>query len=222
MSTSKPVYNWLTQNSKIKKMSGPTTFNWGIPAYQSTTGLKTCPNAAACAVGCYATMGAYRFSNVAKVFEARLKLSQSPNFGLIINAELRRRSVKRLRIHDSGDFYSPEYTNRWLAIIRANPSIEFYAYTKLVSFFKNLAADGLCPANLTLIYSYGGTEDKLINRSTDRHSLVFATAEDATRAGYALANDDDAVALGDNLKIGLVYHGNKSLSNTNWGKVKTA
>lgn len=52
-----PEYNWLVQNSKIKKMSGPKTFNWGIPAYQSANGFKTCPNAAACAKGCYATMG---------------------------------------------------------------------------------------------------------------------------------------------------------------------
>jgi hypothetical protein len=41
------VYNWLSINSKIKKIKGVKTYNWGIPAYKSVTGLKTCPNAAA-------------------------------------------------------------------------------------------------------------------------------------------------------------------------------
>ncbi len=222
MSIKNKEYNWLTQNSKIKKMSGPKTFNWGIPAYMSTTGLKTCPNAAACAKGCYATMGAYKFSNVAKVFEARLKLSQSPNFARIISAEIKRRGVERVRIHDSGDFYSPEYTERWLNIIRDNPTVQFYAYTKMVSFFKELAADGLLPKNFTIIFSYGGTEDKLIDRAQDRHSRVFSSMETLLAAGYAYAGDDDAVALAANPRIGLVYHGTKSIENTDWAKVKVA
>lgn len=214
------IYNWLTQNAKIAKMSGVKTYNWGIPAYSSTTGLKTCPNAAACAKGCYATMGAYKFSNVAKVFERRLKLALSPKFTLIIDAEIKRRGVKRLRIHDSGDFFSREYTARWFTIIKANPQVEFYAYTKMVSLFKELYADGQVPTNLTIIYSYGGTEDKLIDRSNDRHSWVFSSLEALNAAGYAAANVDDAIALGSNPRIGLVYHGTKSLKNTDWGKVK--
>jgi len=203
-------------------MSGVKTYNWGIPAYRSASGFSTCPNAAACAKGCYATMGAYRFSNVAKVFENRLKLAQSPNFGRIIDAEIKRRKVKRLRIHDSGDFFSREYLERWLVIMRANPDTEFYAYTKMVSMFKEYAADGLIPSNFVVIYSYGGTEDKLIDKAVDRHSWVFSSLEALERAGYAAANIDDSVALGANPKVGLVYHGTKSLENTDWGKVKQA
>ncbi len=220
MSNKKSEYNWLTQNSKMAKMSGVKTYNGGIPAYQSTTGLKTCPNAAACAKGCYATMGAYRFSNVARVFEQRLKLSQSPNFALIINAEIKRRKVQRLRIHDSGDFYSIEYTQKWLNIMRANPDVQFYAYTKMVSMFKELADDGQLPPNFTIIYSFGGTQDKLINRAVDRHSWVFSSLEALKAAGYANASENDAVALDGNPKIGLVYHGTKSFENTDWGKTK--
>jgi hypothetical protein len=222
MSSKTKVYNWLTQNSKIAKMSGVKTFNWGIPAYVSSTGEKTCPNAAACATGCYATMGAYKFSNVAKVFEARYKLTKAPNFALIINAEIKRRGVQRLRIHDSGDFYSRAYAETWLNIMRANPATQFYAYTKMVSLFKELADDGALPANFTVIYSYGGTEDKLIDRKNDRHSWVFSSLEALTAAGYADASQDDSVATGTNGRVGLIYHGNKSLENTNWGKVKAA
>lgn len=222
-STKNDNYNWLTQNSKIKKMSGVKTFNWGIPAYRAADGTKTCPNAAACATGCYATMGAYKFSNVARVFEQRLKLTKAPNFTLIINAEIKRRGVKRLRIHDSGDFYSREYLERWLSIIRANPGTQFYAYTKMVSMLKELTEDGLIPSNFTIIYSYGGTEDKLINRNVDRHSWVFSSQAALVAAGYTDSSENDAVAAeGTNHRIGLVYHGTKNLSNTNWEKVKAA
>jgi len=220
--TKAPIYNWLTQNSKIKKMTGPKTFNWGIPAYQSASGFKTCPNAAACAVGCYARGGAYAFSNVAAVFEKRLKLARSPKFTRIISEEIKRRGVERLRIHDSGDFFSAEYLERWLVIIRANPSVQFYAYTKAVSMLKEYQADGLIPANFTVIFSFGGKEDKLINRAIDRHSWVFSSEEAAVAAGYALANVDDSVALGVNPRVGLVYHGAKNFENTAWGKVKAA
>lgn len=216
------TYNWLTQNSKMKKSSGVKTFNWGIPAYQSASGMKTCPNAAACATGCYATAGAYKFSNVAAVFERRLKLAQSPNFARIISEEIRRRKVQRVRIHDSGDFFSLEYAKKWLTIMRVNPGVEFYAYTKMVSMFKALEDDGLLPGNFKVIYSYGGTEDKLIQRETDRHSRVFADAQSLLAAGYVDATNDDYLATGSNPKIGLVYHGTKKLENTNWNKVKYA
>lgn len=211
------TYNWLTQNSKMKKMSGVKTFNWGIPAYRSASGFKTCPNAAACAKGCYATMGAYTFSNVAKVFEARLALAQDyPKLIETINAEIKRRSVRRLRIHDSGDFFSLEYTHAWFEIMQRNPGTQFYAYTKMVSMFKALAL----PVNFTLIFSYGGTEDKLINPRVDRHSWVFNSVSELRRAGYANASRNDTVALGRNPKIGLVYHGTKNVENTDWSKVK--
>jgi hypothetical protein len=204
----------------MKKMSGPKTFNWGIPAYRAADGFKTCPNAAACAKGCYATQGAYLFSNVAKVFEKRLTLSQSFEFVQIIDAELKRRKVERLRIHDSGDFYNAEYLDKWITIIKANPGVQFYAYTKMVSLIKKYTASGLIPNNFKVIYSYGGTEDKLINRKVDRHSWVFSTMAELKRQGYADAHVNDAVALGKNSRIGLVYHGAKNIENTDWGKVK--
>lgn len=213
-------YNWLSQNSKMKKMSGAKTFNWGIPAYRAADGFKTCPNAAACATGCYATQGAYLFSNVAKVFEKRLILALSNDFESVIDAEIKRRGVERLRIHDSGDFFSGQYLDKWINIMKSNPKVKFYAYTKMVSMFKTYHASGLIPSNFTVIYSYGGTQDKLINRETDRHSWVFSTVAELKRAGYADAHVNDTVALGKNQKIGLVYHGTKNIENTDWGKVK--
>lgn len=129
--------NYLSQNSKIKKMTGVKTFNWGIPAFRSKDGFSTCPKAGICAKGCYAKQGAYTWSNVSQAFENRLTLSQSNQFIDTLNAEIKRRKVQRLRIHDSGDFYNAEYLDKWLKIVQANPDVQFYAYTKMVEMFKS-------------------------------------------------------------------------------------
>lgn len=210
----------LTQNTKMRKSKDKRTFNFGIPAFQSASGFKTCPNAAACAKGCYARSGAYRFSNVAKAFEERLAFTQKPVKAFVkgMSAEIKRVRAERVRIHDSGDFYSQEYLYKWVRVMQENPNVQFYAYTKQVSLFKaNLIR---LPENFTLIFSYGGKQDKLIDQSKDRHSRVFETLEELEAAGYANAMDDDAVALGSNPKIGLVYHGSKNFQNTDWSKVK--
>lgn len=211
------TYNWLTQNTKMRKSTGVKVYNWGIPAFKSDTGFKTCPMAGICAKGCYATMGAYKFSNVAKVFEKRLKLTQSNDFVNTIDAEIKRRKIKKVRIHDSGDFYSLTYFLSWRNIMHLNPDVEFYAYTKMVKMFKALQNKDALPENFTLIYSFGGKQDNLINIKTDRHSKVFENISQVP-SDYIDASDDDNLALTPNKKIALVYHGIKNYSNTLWDK----
>jgi len=207
----------LTQNSKIKK-SKVRTFNFGIPAYSSTTGLKTCPNAGACAKGCYALAGAYRFSNVARAFEERLQATQAPSFETDMIQAIKKAKAERVRIHDSGDFYSEAYLNRWYRIMRALPNVQFYAYTKMVNMLK--AYEDVQPRNFTVVFSFGGTEDKLIDIERDRHSLVFDSIEQLKACGYVDTSEtDDAAADKSIRRIGLVYHGTKSLENTDWNKV---
>jgi hypothetical protein len=214
----------LVQNSKIKKSGNNeiVVYNFGIPALKSKDGLSTCPMAGKCAVGCYAKSGAYLFSNVAQAYENRLVAAQSDNFGAMIQTELnsakKRAKTKKvyIRIHDSGDFFSPEYFKKWLVVMLNNPTVTFYAYTKMISFFKGIKL----PSNFTLIYSLGGRQDSLIDQANDRHSRVFETIEELTAAGYVDTSKDDLKALGSNPKIGLVYHGNKNFEKTSWGSVE--
>lgn len=217
----------LTQNSKMKKSSqdGLTVVNWTIPAFQSSTGLKTCPNAGACAAGCYARSGTYAFSNVKNAHEAKLQLTQDDSFiGAMIqeiDSWLKKRSVKTLmvRIHDAGDFYSIEYALRWFKVMshfKDNQRVKFYAYTKQVQMFQSMTI----PENFRLIFSYGGKQDALIDVSAQFHSKVFESLDELIKAGYVDGTSDDMVAaLGNNNKIGLVYHGTKKYSNTLWEKV---
>jgi hypothetical protein len=206
-----PIKNYLSQNSKIKKMSGVKTFNWGIPAFRSKDNFITCPKAGICAKGCYAKQGTYIWSNVSQAFENRLQLSQSDQFIYTINAEIKRRKVERLRIHDSGDFYNQEYLDNWLRIVVRNPTVKFYAYTKMISLIKNKHYTKILEyiPNITFIYSYGGKEDHLIDSSTDRHSQVFDNLKELLAAGYIDASKDDSNAISTNPKVGLIYHGAK-------------
>lgn len=203
----------LTKNSKIAK-SGKSTglrvYNFGIPALRSATGMVTCPMAGTCATGCYAQAGTYVWSNVAPAYEYRLQVTQAPDFVAIMADEVARRKADVVRVHDSGDFYSVSYMLAWFAVAESHPSVRFYAYTKMVGMVKRLAAQGRVPPNFTIIYSYGGKQDHLIDPTCDRHSAVFATAEAAASAGYANAMQNDLVAIGDNHRVGLVYHGSKA------------
>jgi len=194
------IKNYLSTNSKLRK-SG--IFSWGIPAYRAPDGTITCPGASACVTGCYARAGFYVMPNVLAAQQARLDLSRNEQFVAVMNAEIKRRDIKRLRIHDSGDFYSRQYLNAWLAIISMNEQTLFYAYTKMVPLILTTLP---MPKNFIVIFSEGGKWDKDIVES-DRHSRVFESVAELKRAGYADAHKFDHNAFGKNHKIGLVYHG---------------
>lgn len=207
--------NYLSlSNSKLKK---DNIFTWGIPAYKSESGMITCPNAGECLKGCYARQGFYVMPTVRQAQEARLELSLTDNFVSVMDAEIKRRKVKRLRIHDSGDFFSVDYLNKWLNIMHLNPNVVFYAYTKMVKLFK--AKQKLLPANFHVIYSEGGTQDKAINQATDRHSRVFETLKQLRQAKYSNAYVSDKAAMQGKQYIGLVYHGAPSKQ---WNTRETA
>jgi hypothetical protein len=209
----------LVKNKKIAKSANDTytLYNYGIPAYVSKTGKKTCPMAGQCAKGCYAQAGAYVWPVVAAAYEYRLAASLSDTFQQQIETELapKVKTAKRqgkqlvIRIHDSGDFYDIAYLMKWIDIMEANPSVLFYAYTKMVPMFKRLASS--IPKNFTVILSEGGLADSKIDAVTDRHSRVFSSLQELVQAGYDDASNDDTVAFNSLTgKIGLVYHGVKS------------
>jgi len=107
---------------------------------------------------------------------------------------------------------------KWILIAREFPEILFYAYTKQIKMVRYFQRTRQIPGNLRLILSYGGTEDHLIYPEEDRHARVFETEEELDKAGYVNAMESDILALGENKKIGLVYHGVKKFKNTEWSK----
>ena len=198
----------LTQNSKLKstsKIINKRVFNFGITAYKSITGKIICPFADKCVEYCYAQKGAYSWSNVKPAFEKRYEITKQDNFIELMNKEIKRKKVDFLRVHDSGDFYSPSYIQKWFKIANQNPNVNFYAYTKSIPLFKGLAI----PENFDIIFSEGSKVDALINVKTDRHAKIFKSVDELEKAGYINASKNDLNAtkfFTSNHKIGLVYH----------------
>lgn len=192
-------------NSKYKKM-GWKVRTFGIPAYRSVNHQVTCPAALHCVAGCYARQGRYVMPSVQDAEERRLLLTTKPEFVETIINEVRRYTPAAVRIHDAGDFYSIGYLRRWLKIIQASTDTTFFAYTKMIPFFKR--DDLIVPKNLVVIFSEGGKFDHWINPDRDRWSRVFPSHAALEAEGFADATHDDRVAVfGPNSKIGLVYHG---------------
>jgi hypothetical protein len=201
-----------TGNSKLQKTAkefGVRIFNFSIPAgNDKKSGKITCPFAGSCLKLCYAKKGMYRFGNVERALTKRYEASKEENFVQTITDELAK--VKKdkqtyVRIHDSGDFYSPAYFAKWVEIARLNPSVRFYAYTKSHSFIRGTQL----PENFDLIYSLGSKNDELIDVENERHSKIFYSAEEMQANGYSDASYLDILATKwhtPNHKIGLIIH----------------
>jgi len=199
--------NLLTQNAKIKKTSiknNARIFNFSIPAYKTKSGKSTCPFAGGCQKYCYAQKGNYtRFPIVQELMEQKYKISKTNNFIPLMNEEIKKKKATHIRIHDSGDFYSPQYLQKWVDIATQNTNVIFYAYTKSIKFF----VDGLLlPKNLKVIFSEGSKTDNLINVKKHRHARIFKNKELLQASGYIDASNNDLKAITSNKKVGLVYH----------------
>lgn len=199
----------LTQNSKIKKTGkhfGVRLFNFGITAYKSkSTGRIICPFADKCVKYCYAQKGAYIWSNVSPAFEQRYLLTLSQDFEEKMCNEIRKKKADVIRVHDSGDFYSREYLNKWLRIARAFPEVRFYAYTNSL----NLIREASIPGNFDFIFSDGGKLAHTIDREDERHSLVFQTKSEMSAKGYVDSSEYDLYATkwyNPTNKVGLLMH----------------
>ena len=202
--------NLLTQNQKIKDTStalGVKVFNFSIPAYKSATGKVTCPFADSCIKFCYAQKGNYkRFPSVAKGMEKKYLLSKQGNFVDLMNKEILKKKPDFIRVHDSGDYYSKAYLNKWLTIANQNPKIKFYSYTNSIKFIKELEN---IPNNFDFIFSDSGKQVNLINKAKDRHTKIFNSIDSLNKLGYKNASKIDLFATkwyNRTNKVGLIFH----------------
>ena len=185
---------WILGNAKLQKTSGGTfgrVIGWGIPADVNfeVNGVphNTCPGALACRAVCYAKQGAYNWKATKAARQRALDATLTESFvDDAINDIKKMRGVGVVRIHDSGDYFSQAYLDKWLAIARAFPSIIFYSYTKSATLDFSAA-----PSNFRVTFSLGGKYDSQVNLERS-HSRIFSTHEDMERAGYIDGGASDA------------------------------
>ena len=202
--------NLLTQNTKIKETGdklNKRVFNFSIPAYKSETGKVTCPFADKCIKFCYAQKGNYkRFPSVKNGMEKKYQLTKEPNFVELMNKEIQKKKPDFIRVHDSGDYYSKEYLNKWLTIAKENPKVKFYSYTNSIKFIKELQE---IPGNFDFIFSDSGKQVNLIDKAKDRHTKIFDSIESLNKLGYKNASKIDLFAtkwFNPTNKVGLIFH----------------
>lgn len=196
---------WVKGNRKLAKLA---TVGFGIPAFRSLDGFKTCPMAGKCAGVCYARQATYTWPATVAAREHNLELVRFhlAEFVAQAIADLSRSKAETVRVHDSGDFFSQEYLDAWFTIARETPGKVFYAYTKSL----HLDFSGK-PENFRIVQSEGGLLDGKIDKNFP-HSRIFATNEGREEAGYVDGNINDSPAINGEVKIGLTYHGAKNLT----------
>jgi hypothetical protein len=196
---------WVRHNRKLAKLA---TIGFGIPAFRSLDGFKTCPMAGPCSGPCYARQGTYNWPATVKAREHNLALVRGDLAEFVKQAilDLSSSRAETVRIHDSGDFFSQEYLGAWIEIAVKTPSKIFYAYSK------SLHLDwSKLPSNFRITFSQGGLMDDAIDKSKP-HSRIFSTVEAREHAGYVDGNVSDLPAIEGDIKIGLVYHGVKKMT----------
>lgn len=178
----------LRQNSELRRIG---VWQWSLPAWAGrlpdNRTYNTCPSAGICRHVCYARNGTYLFPAVRARHQENLRmiLDDLPGWEHAMSRELTAARFRDayVRIHDAGDFFSDAYTLSWLRIMHARPDTHFYAYTKEVDRFRRLVEPDP-PGNFRWVYSYGGTQDALLDPEQDRVADVFPDED-------AIQNTDD-------------------------------
>ncbi len=101
---------------------------WNLPA------LTTCTPSPWCREHCYACKGRFVWRPIRRAYQERLRISKRNDFVLrMVNEIKRRRSLNFVRIHISGDFYSPEYVVKWgriAEVVQDFSNVQFRTNTK--------------------------------------------------------------------------------------------
>lgn len=160
-------------NSKL----GESVHTWSIPA------VTTCPGRTQlCTRCCYANAGRYRTHTMHDKLQANLDASLDRNFEARLVKEIVRRGVYVLRVGVAGDFYSPDYTRKWLRIARRCRRTVFYAYTRSwrLPEYQEVLAELAALSNFYLWFS------------VDAESGMPATVPEGVRLAFLqVAVDDD-------------------------------
>jgi len=123
----------------------------------------------------------------------------------------RTRKTKKVRIHESGDFFSGVYLDAWIEVAHRNPDLQFYCYSKSLQLFLNFKL----PSNFYFTASYGGKWDHLIDEGCfPRYSKVVMNDADAEALGLEV-DHDDSHCFGDK-PFALLVHGTQPKGST-WG-----
>jgi hypothetical protein len=172
--------NLLTKgNDKI----GGRIYAFNLPA-----GV-TCPGQSAACASCYAQRGRWLFRNVRDALSWNYRMAQRQFFIEEMTEELRRRRVKVLRLHSSGDFFSAQYTRQWVEILTRSPDVTAYTYTR------SWRVPGILPALVDL----ATLPNFALWFSADADTGMPPEIPPGVRVAWLQESEDDAIPAGVDL-----------------------
>lgn len=97
--------------------------------------------------GCYGMSGNYsRYGYDALTIRTIIAREYMDFCKRAILAQIKADKIKTVRIHATGDFFSRAYLNMWIDIVKANPAVVFWGYTK--EYAAETAFDAFPNANI--------------------------------------------------------------------------
>ncbi|MFE1476481.1 hypothetical protein ACFW6N_21845 [Streptomyces cyaneofuscatus] len=190
-------------------------YKWTLPAHEGQLPdgrrYNACPTAGVCVDLCYAKAGHFQRGTVLAAHQRNLQyvMDDLPGWEVQMTQELQHRryratdgSTVHVRVHDAGDYWSLPYLQAWLRIFRSAPHVTFYSYTKQVALLEKWVRPDP-PANFHWRYSYGGTQDDLIDPLRHPHADVFPDEESLEEAGYTSQTPSDLRAVYGPQTLGL-------------------
>jgi len=190
----------LGTNAKMEKSAteGEIVYDLTLPALSGIvvdeeTGdfveITTCPGAGACQLFCYARKGGYVMfpaSSMSAAQALNFLVNDPEGYSTRVNQEIQ--SVKKkadkhniqlvVRWHDAGDFFSKEYLDLAFEVARANPDVEFYAYTKIAD-----VATANKPNNFIINFSSGS------KRGEEKKVEFHKSAGNVVKQGVTIPKD---------------------------------
>lgn len=155
---------------------------------------------------CYAASAEIRLPAVFKLrkhnYDTMLGLRETPKMVAMIldsMAATGMKGINKVRVHESGDYFSFSYFRAWMEVATVFPNVTFYSYTKSLPHVINGIAKGIVPPNFIFTASKGGHFDHLIEPNGFK-SVTVTTTEAETEAIKVKGgkfDHDDSLALGD-------------------------
>jgi hypothetical protein len=184
-SKDRKVANAVSPNGKQALIAN----TFGLPAGRQFSCSST---TATCEKVCYAGKLEKLYKSVKAVLIKNWELLKDADHQTMVNLlngmisdfrkDCEKRNAEKLfRIHWDGDFFSQQYTLAWREVIKANPDIHFWVYTRVATSAQTL--NGI--ENLSLYFS---TDDDNIEVATilkQKHGVRLAYLADNFQLGQA-------------------------------------
>jgi len=160
---------------------------------------------------CFAASEELRYPNVFKSRRYNYNLINSYVVKKDINGltnlindslQVKKKNIKKFRIHESGDFFNIIYLKAFINVARLNKDIKFYCYSKSLDLFMKV----FLPNNFYMVASYGSKFDYLIDQGYfTKYSKVVFSEDEAKKLNLKI-DKDDSLCFEDK-PFGLLLHG---------------